>query len=262
MEYLRLEGVIVDLQLSGRIAVVTGAASGMGRAVAVSLATEGAIVVGADLNLDGAEKTAQDLRDKGLSMRAHQLDVTSRESWQALRESVGITEGQADILCNVAGPGAKTGHLDTDDAEWHRQVSGHLDGVFLGCQTFLPDMMERRYGKIINMCSFTAHGVSASIPGYGAAFGGILAYTKDLARFVAPYNINVNCVSPGNIETAMTRDGWLDQPGALERLRENTPIGRVGQPEDVSSWFAFLASDRSQHAVGVEINVSGGQLFT
>lgn len=252
----------MDLQLSGRVAVVTGAASGMGRAVAVALATEGATVIGADLNAEGAEKTAQDLRDKGLLCKAQRLDVTRRESWQALRGAVRESAGPVDILCNVAGPGAKTGHLDTDDAEWRRQVSGHLDGVFIGCQTFLADMMERRYGKIINMCSFTAHGISGSIPGYGAAFGGILAYTKDLARFAAPYNINVNCVSPGNIETAMTRDGWLDQPGALERLRENTPIGRVGQPEDVSPWFAFLASDRAQHAVGIEVNVSGGQLFS
>jgi NAD(P)-dependent dehydrogenase (short-subunit alcohol dehydrogenase family) len=122
-------------------------------------------------------------------------------------------------------------------------------------------MMERRSGKIINMCSFTAHGVGTSIPAYCAAFGGILAYTKNLARFAAPYNVNVNCVSPGNIETPMTRSGWLDQPGALERLRDNTPIGRVGQPEDVAGWFVFLASERARHAVGIEVNVSGGQLL-
>ena len=121
-------------------------------------------------------------------------------------------------------------------------------------------MMDRRYGKIVNMCSFTAHGVSANIPGYDAAFGGILAYTKDLARFAAPYNINVNCVSPGNIETPMTQ-GWMAEPGARERVLERTLIGRVGQPDDVANWVVFLASDRAQHAVGIEINVSGGQLI-
>jgi NAD(P)-dependent dehydrogenase (short-subunit alcohol dehydrogenase family) len=153
-----------------------------------------------------------------------------------------------------------SGHLDTDDDEWRRQIDGHLTGVFLGCQTVLPGMMERRYGKIVNMCSFTAHGTVANIPGYDAAFGGILAYTKDLARFAAPHNINVNCVSPGNIETPMTK-GWLSEPGAYERVRENTPIGRVGQPDDVAAWVVFLASDRARHAVGIEINVSGGQLI-
>jgi NAD(P)-dependent dehydrogenase (short-subunit alcohol dehydrogenase family) len=120
--------------------------------------------------------------------------------------------------------------------------------------------MERRYGKIVNMCSFTAHGTVANIPGYDAAFGGILAYTKDLARFAAPHNINVNCVSPGNIETPMTQ-GWMAQPGARERLLETTLIGRIGQPDDVANWVVFLASDRAQHAVGIEINVSGGQLI-
>jgi len=250
----------VDLQLSGRLAVVTGAASGMGRAVAMELAAEGAEVVAADLNAVGANTFAAAARDKGYLASGHALDVTDRASWAALLAEVAA-ERPVDILCNVAGPGAKTGHLDTDDAEWNRQIEGHLNGVFLGCQSVLPSMVQRRYGKIVNMCSFTAHGVSGSIPGYGAAFGGILAYTKDLARFAAPYNINVNCVSPGNIETAMTRDGWLDQPGALDGLRASTPIGRVGQPEDVSGWFAFLASDRAQHAVGVEINVSGGQLL-
>jgi NAD(P)-dependent dehydrogenase (short-subunit alcohol dehydrogenase family) len=251
----------VDLQLSGRLAIVTGAASGMGRAVAMELAAEGADVVAADLNVAGAEAFAQSARDKGYLASAHELDVTDRASWTALVEGVTAERGPVDILCNVAGPGAKTGHLDTDDAEWARQIAGHLNGVFLGCQSVLPAMIERRYGKIINMCSFTAHGIAGSIPGYGAAFGGILAYTKDLARFAAPHNINVNCVSPGNVETAMTRDGWLDQPGALEGLRAGTPIGRVGQPEDISGWFAFLASDRAQHAVGIEINVSGGQLL-
>jgi NAD(P)-dependent dehydrogenase (short-subunit alcohol dehydrogenase family) len=183
--------------------------------------------------------------------------VTSRAAWSEVTTGVP----PIGVLCNIAGPGARTGQLDTDDAEWRRQIDGHLTGVFLGCQAVLPSMLERRHGKIVNMCSFTAHGVGTGIPAYCAAFGGILAYTKNLARFAAPYNVNVNCVSPGNIETPMTRSGWLDQPGALERLREAMPIGRVGQPEDVAPWFVFLASDRARHAVGIEINVSGGQLL-
>ena len=251
----------MELGLAGRVAVVTGAASGMGRAVARDLAAEGVTVAAADIALSGAEATAAALRDKGESCRAYELDVRNRASWTSLHAAVTADLGPVDILCNIAGPGARTGHLDTDDDEWRRQIDGHLTGVFLGCQTVLPSMVERRSGKIINMCSFTAHGVSGSIPAYGAAFGGILAYTKDLARFAAPYNINVNCVSPGNIETAMTHDGWLDKPGALDGLREHTPIGRVGQPEDVAGWFTFLASDRARHAVGVEIGVSGGQLL-
>lgn len=252
----------MDLGLSGRVAIVTGAASGMGRAVSRLLTLEGARVAAADLNEGGAKLTEDDARSAGRDCRAYQVDVADRQSWRELTEEVTNDFGPIEILCNIAGPGATTDHLDTDDEEWRRQIDGHLTGVFLGCQTVLPSMMERRYGKIVNMCSFTAHGVSANIPGYGAAFGGILAYTKDLARYAAPSNVNVNCVSPGNIETAMTRSGWLDRPEALEGLRTRTPIGRVGQPDDVAGWFAFLASDRSQHAVGIEVNVSGGQLLS
>jgi NAD(P)-dependent dehydrogenase (short-subunit alcohol dehydrogenase family) len=247
----------MDLGLTDKVVVVTGAASGMGQAVARLFGCEGATVVAADLNHAGAQATAEHIMAAGGRAQAVGLDVTSRAAWSEFvsgREAV-------DVLCNIAGPGARSGQLDTDDEEWRRQIDGHLTGVFLGCQAVLPSMMERRAGKIINMCSFTAHGVGSSIPAYCAAFGGILAYTKNLARFAAPYNINVNCVSPGNIETPMTRSGWLDQPGALERLRDNTPIGRVGQPEDVAAWFVFLASERARHAVGIEVNVSGGQLL-
>lgn len=248
----------MDLKLAGKTAIVTGGASGMGKAICQTLASEGVAVWVADINGQGAKDTAAGIRENGGLADAAPLDVTSRKAWAELISQV---DDPIDILCNVAGPGAKTGHLNTDDAEWTRQISGHLNGVFIGCQTVLPKMIERKYGKIINMCSFTAHGVSANIPGYCAAFGGILAYTKDLARFAAPHNINVNCVSPGNIETPMTHDGWLDKPGALDGLRERTPIGRVGQPQDVAYWFAVLASDYAGHAVGVEINVSGGQLL-
>jgi NAD(P)-dependent dehydrogenase (short-subunit alcohol dehydrogenase family) len=249
----------MDLSLDGKVALVTGAASGFARAVAAILVSEGARVAGADINEAGVKSAMEEL---GPAARGYGLDVARRDSWTELVRAVGSDLGDIDILCNIAGPApaAPSGHLDTDDDEWRRQIDGHLTGVFLGCQSVLPGMMERRYGKIVNMCSFTAHGTVANIPGYDAAFGGILAYTKDLARYVAPYNINVNCVSPGNVETPMTQ-GWMSSPGARERLLENTLIGRIGQPDDVANWVVFLASDRAQHAVGIEINVSGGQLI-
>ena len=170
------------------------------------------------------------------------------------------THGQIDISCNVAGPGASSGQLDTTMEEYDRQLDGHLRGVFNCVQVVLPHMMERRYGKIINMGSFTAYGVLPVIPAYSAAFGGIIAYSKSVARFAAPYNINVNTVSPGNIYTPMTAN-WLSQPGAKENLEAQIPIGRIGEPEDVAAAYLFLASDRARHLVGVDINVSGGQLI-
>lgn len=252
----------MDLSLDGKVAVVTGAASGFARAVATILAGEGARVAGVDRNGPGVRTVMKELDGGTGRCRAYEGDVSSRATWSDLVGAVRQDLGEIDILCNIAGPapGPVSGHLDTDDEEWRRQIDGHLTGVFLGCQAVLPQMMERRSGKIINMCSFTAHGTVATIPGYTAAFGGILAYTKDLARFAAPYNVNVNCVSPGNIETPMT-EGWMSEPGARERVLKNTLIGRVGQPEDVANWVVFLASDRARHAVGIEINVSGGQFI-
>lgn len=253
----------MDLALDGKVAIVTGAASGLARAVATTLADEGALVAGADLNEAGVTEAMDAIGAETQPGRGYAHDVTSRDSWRSLLTAAERDLGPVSILCNIAGPAPapNSGHLETDDDEWMRQINGHLTGVFLGCQAVLPGMMERKYGKIVNMCSFAAHGVIGSIPGYDAAFGGILAYTKDLARFAAPYNIGVNCVSPGNIETPMTQ-GWMSRPGAYEALRERTLVGRVGQPDDVANWVVFLASDRARHAVGVEVNVSGGQLLT
>ena len=132
----------MDLGLAGKIAVVTGAASGMGRAVAILMAAEGVHVAAADVNAAGAGQTAADIAAPGGTCRAYALEVSERTSWQALHEQVRHDLGDVDILCNIAGPGARTGHLDTDDDEWRRQIDGHLSGVFLGCQTVLPGMIE------------------------------------------------------------------------------------------------------------------------
>jgi NAD(P)-dependent dehydrogenase (short-subunit alcohol dehydrogenase family) len=251
----------MDLRLRDKTAIVTGGASGLGKAISIVLAAEGVAVWTADVNIEGAKQTEIEIAAEGGTARAVMLDVTSREQWSKVVAKILVEDGKIDILCNVAGPAAKTGQLDTDDEEWFRQINGHLTGVFLGCQTVLPSMIERKYGKIINMGSFTAHGITPIIPGYCAAFGGILAYTKCLARFAAPHNINVNCVSPGTMFTPMNRSR-LEQPGALAALLERMPIGRVGQAEDVAFWYAVLASDHAKHVVGVDINVSGGQLLT
>ena len=248
----------MDLGLSDSIVLVTGAGSGMGAAVADAYALEGATVIAADIAFPANSDASLSFGGSKLPMW---LDVTDRVAWSTVVERTLNDWGRIDVLCNIAGPGATTGHLDTGDDEWDRQVDGHLRSVFLGCQSVLPSMMDQGGGKIVNMGSFTAHGYSEKIPAYSAAFGGVVAYSRTLALFGAKHNINVNCVSPGNIETPMTRTGWLEKESNLRDLEMIIPIGRVGQPDDVANWFVFLGSDRARHAVGIEVNVSGGQVI-
>ena len=250
----------MDLELDGKVAIVTGGASGIGAAVAAMLADEGVTVVVADIQDEKGTATVEGLLQRGGTGIYVHADVSNRADVHALVARGVELYAQIDIVCNIAGPGAHSGQLDTTEEEFDRQIAGHLKGVFLCTQAVLPHMMTRRYGKIINMGSFAAYGVLATIPAYGAAFGGIVAYSKSVARFAAPYNINVNTVSPGNIATPMTA-AWLAQPGAREALVKQIPIGRIGEVEDVAAVYVFLASDRAQHLVGTDINVSGGQLL-
>ncbi len=250
----------MDLGLAGKVALITGGASGMGACIGRMLAAEGARVVLADIQVEKGQAMAAEIRAQGGDASFVEANVSVRSQVEALISGVIATHGQIDISCNVAGPGASSGQLDTTMEEYDRQLDGHLRGVFNCVQVVLPHMMERRYGKIINMGSFTAYGVLPVIPAYSAAFGGIIAYSKSVARFAAPYNINVNTVSPGNIYTPMTAN-WLSQPGAKENLEAQIPIRRIGEPEDVAAVYLFLASDRARHLVGVDINVSGGQLI-
>ncbi len=250
----------MDLGLVGKVAVVTGGASGMGASVGRLLAAEGAQVVLADIQGERGRAVAADIQAQGGKADFVETNVAVRAQVDALIQQTLANYGQLDILCNIAGPGASTGQLDTTEEDYNLQLDGHLRGVFNCVQAVLPHMMERRYGKIISMGSFTAYGVTANIPAYCAAFGGIIAYSKSVARFAAPYNINVNTVSPGNVYTPMTAT-WLDLPGRKEQFAASIPIQRIGEPEDVAVVYAFLASDRARHLVGVDINVSGGQLI-
>lgn len=250
----------MDLKLTGKIAIVTGGASGIGRAVAKLIIAEGAKVVIADLQAEKGEDVVKDIKSSGGEAIFVQGNVASKEDADKMVATATATYGQVDILFNIAGPGATGGQLDTEESEFDRQINGHLKGVFNCTKAVLPQMIERKSGKIVNMGSFAAYGTLDGIPAYCAAFGGIISYTKSVARYAAPFNININSVSPGNILTPMTLN-WLSEGNNMENMAHQIPIRRVGAPEDIAAVCVFLASDLAKHIVAADINVSGGQLI-
>ena len=250
----------MDLQLKNKTAIVTGGASGIANAIVQLLAVDEANVVIADIDEAGGEQAVQAVQKVGGNALFYKTNVSNAGAVKQLVDGTLKNFGQVDILFNIAGPGAMGGQLDTEEKEFDRQYNTHLKGVVNCTQQVLPHMIQRRYGKIVNMGSFAAYGVIDDIPAYCAAFGAVIAYTKNVGRFAAAHNVNINSVSPGNILTPMT-NAWLHDGSNMKKMEHQIAIGRVGAAEDVAAVCVFLASDRARHVVATDINVSGGQVI-
>jgi 3-oxoacyl-[acyl-carrier protein] reductase len=269
------------MRLQDRIALVTGGGSGIGRAIALRFAEEGARVVVNDVRKDAAEQVAGTAGDRGLAIQA---DVSDSAQVRAMFEEVERAMGGLDILVNNAGVATtSTGesrrhwekldarimesvsgqpiqtHLDvtahlTDDA-WHRMIAVHLNGTFFCTREALKRMSRRNRGAIINLSSVAAlSGLEAS-PHYSAAKGGILAFTRAVAREVGSRNIRVNAICPGFIDTPMTQGiSSLMRTAVLAR----TPLGRCGEPDEIAATALFLASDDASFITGQWISPNGG----
>jgi 3-oxoacyl-[acyl-carrier protein] reductase len=245
--------------LSDQVAIVTGAARGIGQACAIALAREGAHIVVADLIPD--EGTAVRVRELGRRALVVPTNVTDRDAVQ-LMVNLAIGEfGRIDILINNAGTCGRVGIEDTTDEIWDRDMNTILRGTFYCTQLVLPHMKSRRAGKIVNISSVSAKigGVvsrspgsahSRSGPAYAAAKAGVISLTKWVAKDVGHYGIYVNAVAPGGVETEMTR-GYDYAP-------ENYPIPRMGRPEDIAQAVLFLASQASNYITGTVLDVNGG----
>lgn len=250
----------MDLGLKDKVAIVTGGSSGIGRSTALLLGEEGVKVAVADIdNRKGQETIKRICKTDGKAKFIH-TDVSQREEVKRMVDTVLQELGTIDILVNIAGNPAKGGLLDHTVEDWDNIFAIHVRGTFNCTQEVLPYMMEKKWGKIINMGSFCAYGMIAGASAYTAAKGAIISYTKGVAKDVARYNINVNSVSPGNIFTPMTV-GWMGTGEKKKKFSATIPIGRVGEPEDVASVIVFLASDRARHITGEDIIISGGQLI-
>jgi meso-butanediol dehydrogenase / (S,S)-butanediol dehydrogenase / diacetyl reductase len=243
--------------LDGRIALVTGAASGIGRATAARLAEEGALVVCADRNLDDAMKTAGALATHSAVFA---FDAADADSCAALVKKAHTWRGRLDILCNVAGIGGFGHTADTDEATWRALIDINLSGVFHLTRHALPHLAETK-GNIVNVASAAGLVGTAYAAAYAASKHGVVGFTKAVAIEYASRGVRVNAVCPGAVDTPLIAGGF----GAIEGVewplvqRMSPKLGPMCAPEDVAAAIAFLASDEARFITGATLAVDGGQ---
>lgn len=243
-----------------KIALVTGASRGIGREIALKLWREGCRVA---INYRSSSREAITLAEEWNRLRpgsalAVQADISRREEVLAMREKICRQLGEVEILVNNAGIAQQKLFTDLTDEDWDRMFAVDVKGVFLCCQAFLPPMIRKKSGKIINIASMWGQvGASCEVH-YSAAKGAVIALTKALAQEVGPSRIQVNCVSPGLINTEM--NGHLP-PEAIDALLEETPLGVIGQPSDIAEAVWFLASSQSDFITGQVLAPNGGMVL-
>jgi NAD(P)-dependent dehydrogenase (short-subunit alcohol dehydrogenase family) len=245
------------MRLQDRIAIVTGAGSGNGRAIAIGMAREGAHVVVPDVNQAGAEATAQEIAALGRQTLALQTDVSKVSDIEAMVRAVMERFGRIDILVNNAGVIVRQPMLEITEETWDRILDINLKGVFFCTQAAARVMIRQGQGKIINIASVVGVRAEPRRLHYNTSKAGVIMLTKSAAVELAPFHVNVNAIGPGLIETPMTHDLVADMSQA-KYWQESIPWGRIGKPEDLVGAAIFLASDEAEYITGVTIFVDGG----
>lgn len=248
--------------LEGKNAVVTGAAGGIGKAIAVLFASEGAGVALCDLDGETAEKTAEEIRGHGgprlPAARAYAVDVSRWEDVSEVAKKIAGDFGSVHILVNNAGITRDNLLIRMSDEEWNRVLDVNLKGAFHFTKAFVPGMLRQRAGKIISISSVVGITGNPGQANYAASKAGIIGLTKALAKELAPRGICVNAIAPGFIQTRMTEALTEDQKQAL---RSRIPLGRLGETEDVARAALFLASELSDYVTGQILIVDGGMVM-
>lgn len=246
-------------RLEGRVALVTGAASGIGRATAIRLAEEGAAVLVTDVQMEAGEATAKQITEAGGRAVFVRHDVTSEADWEAACAKAAQEFGGLDIVVNNAGMGDLKTIEDTSVEEWGRTIAIDQTGVFLGHKVPAPYLKKSRHASIINISSiFGTSGGFGSSPAYHAAKGAVRTLTKNAALHWAADGIRVNSIHPGFIDTPI-----LDQARGTDvwdAMTAVTPMGRLGKPEEIAAGVAYLASDDASFVTGLELYIDGGYM--
>jgi NAD(P)-dependent dehydrogenase (short-subunit alcohol dehydrogenase family) len=244
-------------RLDGKVAVITGAASGIGREAALLFSEEGASVCVADVSAEQGEQTAAACREAFF----HQVDVADSASVEAMYATTAARYGGIDVLYNNAGisPADDASVLDTTTEAWDRVQAVNTKGVFLCCKHGIPHLLERGGGSVINVASFVAIvGAATSQISYTASKGAVLSMTRELAVQFARQGVRVNALCPGPVETPLLLRIFGDDPAALERRRNHWPTGRLAKAREIVNGALFLASDESSYVTGATFLVDGG----
>jgi len=238
--------------LSGKVALVTGASRGIGRAIAEQLVAAGATVIGTATSEQGAAAIGEYLKDKGMG---YAVNVTDAEAVTTLLKTIDEKYGQLDVLVNNAGITRDNLLMRMKDDEWNDVLDTNLTAVFRLCKGVMRGMMKRREGRIINIASVVGTTGNPGQANYCAAKAGLVGFSKSLAKEIAARGITVNCVAPGFIDTDMTKSLTEDQQNSIFA---NIPAARLGQPEEIAAAVVFLASPAAAYITGETIHVNGG----
>lgn len=244
------------MRIKGRVAIVTGGASGIGQGICIRLGEEGAKIAVFDVDIEAAENTARMISNMGSTAAALKVDVSRASEVNGAVKDVISSFGSVDIIVNNAGVNLSSSIARTTAKVWDRVHDVNLKSVFLCCRAVIPHMKERRHGRILNVSSILGLTGSPGMVHYGSAKTGVIGFTRGLATELGPYNITVNAIGPGIIDTPMLdRETGAD---LLERLAQRIPLRRIGTPRDVADAALFLVSDEASYITGQCLFVCGG----
>ena len=246
------------MRFDGKVGIITGSGQGIGKGIATLFAKEGGTAIVVDVNPATAEATAKEIETSGGKAMAAKCDITNQPEVNDLVAKVIEKYGKVDILVNNVGWNKVKPFVDGDKDLWDRVIDINLKGPIIFCRAVVDNMMANNYGKIVNVSSDSGRVGSTGEAVYGASKGGVITFTKALAREMARYKINVNSVSPGPSDTPFLAEVSAENPKLMEAVKKGIPMRRLAQPEDIANAVLFFCDDATNYITGQTLSCSGG----